>query len=496
MPADPISLLELNSRIREGMRKLFPRGVWIVAEVGEMSVNYSGHCYMELVQKDRKSGQIVARAKATVWAATFRNLRPFFETTTGQRWEAGINLMIEVTAEFHEAYGFSLNVRDVNPTYTVGEMALQRLATLKALEEAGILDMNRELDLPFPVQRIAVISSDTAAGFGDFIHHLHDNPSGLVFYSRLFPAVVQGTEAEASIIGALQSIYRYESCFDVVAILRGGGAKTDLHCFDSRDLAFHIAQFPLPVLTGIGHDRDESVADRVAWRAFKTPTAVAGFLIEQAQEALDQTEFLAGRLETLTRNFFDRQKKAQNLVRLEASRITQNALSNKLKQLNSFLYRSKTVSTRIASLAGEELRMCRYRLSRSVTSRIEQEKGRLILMPALAARTIQTRFQHEKLLLNHIEIRNQKLDPALIMSRGYALVTDNGHPIRSVRQLSPGKELILYLSDGKARTVTREIYPLDGSPASASGLPDVSVPTLPSDPSGHQSGKPPGSYTP
>lgn len=486
MTTEPVSLLELNSRIREGVRKLFPRGVWIVAEVGEMSVNYSGHCYMELVQKDPKSEQILARAKATVWANTFRKLKPWFETTTGQRWEAGINLMIEVTAEFHEAYGFSLNVRDLNPTYTVGQMALQRRATLKALEEAGVLDMNRELELPYPTQRVAIISSDTAAGYGDFMRHLHDNPSGLVFYTRLFPSVMQGVGAEASILEALEVIYRHESCFDVVAILRGGGAKADLHCFDNRDLAFHIAQFPLPVLTGIGHDRDESVADRVAWRAFKTPTAVAGFLLDQAQEAFDQTEFLARRLETLTRNLFDQQKKAQNLLRIEASRTTQNALSNKLKQLNSLLFRSKTVSTRIVAQSGETLRMCRYRLSRAATSCLEKEQGRLTMIPAFAKKGLQTRFQHEKQRLNHVEIRNQKVDPALILSRGYARITENGFPIHSVQQLSPGKEIMLYLTDGKVRTITREIYPLDESPASASASASDSDSDSDS----------PGSYTP
>ena len=461
MSAEPVSLLELNTRIREGVRQLFPRAVWVVAEVGEMNVNYSGHCYMELVQKDRGSEQILARAKATIWANTFRKLKPFFETTTGQRWEAGINLMIEVTAEFHEAYGFSLNVRDVNPTYTVGELALQRRATLKALEEAGVLDMNRELELPFPAQRMAVISSDTAAGYGDFMDHLHNNPFGIHFYTRLFPAVMQGVGAEASIVGALQTIFNHESCFDAVALIRGGGAKADLHCFDGRDLAFHIAQFPLPVLTGIGHDRDESVADLVAWRAFKTPTAVADFLLEQGKEALDQTDFLARRLQTLTQTLFARQKTESQKLLLDFTRVSHNALSEKSKQMNTLGFRYKSATRRQLGQAGESLRLCRYRLAKSAAAVTGGAKTKLSGLPMLAEKGVRKEFQTEKKRLDQMEMQNRQLNPTRILSRGYVMATLNGFAVKSVHDLAPGREMTLYLADGKARAITREIYPSD-----------------------------------
>ena len=283
----PLSLYELNHRVREAIDQSLPGEYWVQAEMSSVNVNAAGHCYIELVQKNDRGPGLVAKARATVWAGRFRMLKPYFEQATGQAFVAGISVLLLVTAEFHELYGLSYIVQDIDPAYTLGDMARRRREILQRLESEGTLRLNKELELPIVPQRIAVISSETAAGYGDFCNQLLTNPYGFAFTTRLFPAVMQGDRVEASVIAALDAVAAEAEQWDVVVIIRGGGATSDLAGFDTYELASNCAQFPLPIITGIGHERDDTVIDAVAHTRVKTPTAAAEFLVNRLVEAAE-----------------------------------------------------------------------------------------------------------------------------------------------------------------------------------------------------------------
>jgi exodeoxyribonuclease VII large subunit len=281
-PDNAISLYGLTTLIRRTIDQGLPNAYIVIAEIHSLSVNRSGHAYLDLVEKSEGGDQIIAQARATIWASQFRMIKAYFESTTGRQLQTGIKIMVKAKVTFHEIYGLSLNITDILPEYTAGEIAMQRQRTINQLKADGIFDMNKGLSLPRLVQRIAVISSATAAGFGDFAKQLHGNQYGYKFATTLFEASVQGDGAASSIIQQLDAIAELRSQYDCVVIIRGGGSKTDLACFDQLSICQHICQFPLPVITGIGHDRDESIADLVANTPLKTPTAVAQYLIDRA----------------------------------------------------------------------------------------------------------------------------------------------------------------------------------------------------------------------
>ena len=280
-----LTLFELNTLVRDKLLSTLPDRYWICAEVSEARENYSGHCYLELVDKDASTGEMRAKARAIIWATVYRLLKAYFTAETGSNIVPGIKILIQVSVDLHEVYGYTLTVHDIDPRYTLGDMARQRREVLQKLSEEGIIDMNKELSWPQLPQRLAIISSPTAAGYGDFIDQLHRNRYGYRFYTALFIAAMQGAHTEKSIIEALERIYRQEENFDGVVIIRGGGATSELNCFDSYELAQNVAQFPLPILAGIGHDRDETVIDRIANVRVKTPTAAAEWFISRAMEA-------------------------------------------------------------------------------------------------------------------------------------------------------------------------------------------------------------------
>lgn len=280
-----ITLRELQRRVKAALEGQFALPVWVSAEISEIKVNYSGHCYLELVDKDATTGEMRAKARAVIWATVYRMLKAYFAAETGTNIAPGIKLLVEVNIDLHEVYGYTLTIHDIDPRYTLGDMARQRQEILRRLTQEGIIDMNKELTWPLLPRRIAIISSPTAAGYGDFIDQLHRNAYGYRFYTTLFAAAMQGAHAGQSIIEALERIYRHEEHFDGVVIIRGGGATSDLNCFDSYELAQNVAQFPLPILVGIGHDRDETVIDSIANVRVKTPTAAAEWLIGRAAEA-------------------------------------------------------------------------------------------------------------------------------------------------------------------------------------------------------------------
>lgn len=278
---DVLSLLQLNNKIKEIIQDNFSTTFLVVAEISELKVNRNGHCYLELIQKKEEDDAIVAKANATIWAYTFRMLKAYFETETGQELRAGMKILVSVTVEYHELYGFSLNIKDIDPSYTIGDMEKKKQEIIRTLKAQGVLEMNKEIPEPLVYQKLAIISSPTAAGYGDFIKQLKENRYGYCYYMKLFPAFMQGEKTESSIIAALDKIYAYEDFFDCVIIIRGGGSQHDLHSFNSYNLAYHITQFPLPVLCGIGHDKDSTITDMVVHTSLKTPTAVAEFIVQK-----------------------------------------------------------------------------------------------------------------------------------------------------------------------------------------------------------------------
>ena len=290
-----ITLFELNRLVREAIEIEMPDEYWVEAEVAECR-EARGHCYLELIEKDEQTATPIAKASAKCWASKWAVVRPYFERTTGQRLVAGMKVLLKVYPQFHEAFGFSWIVTDIDPTYTLGDMARQRQAIIRQLKAEGVFDLQKELTLPLFCQRIAVISSETAAGYGDFCHQLDNNPYGFQFETHLFPAIMQGEEVEGSVINALTRIY--DQPFDCVVIIRGGGATSDLSGFDTLALAEHVANFPIPIITGIGHERDECILDMVSHIRVKTPTAAAVLLIEHLKGVLDGVE---GAQERITR---------------------------------------------------------------------------------------------------------------------------------------------------------------------------------------------------
>ena len=275
----PLTLYSLNNLVHNAIADALPMRYWVTGELSEVRETTVGHCYIELVQRDEETQELVAKARGTVWARIYSLLRPYFLEQTGQPFAAGLKVLLQVSVGFHELYGYTLDVCDIEPAYTIGDIARHRQQIIKRLTDEGVIGLNKELDFPQLPQRIAVISSATAAGYGDFCDQLQNNRYGFVFYPRLFPAPMQGNGAEEGIIAALDTIAQEIDNWDVVVIIRGGGATSDLGCFDTYDLANNCAQFPLPIITGIGHLRDESVLDIVAHTSAKTPTAVAELLI-------------------------------------------------------------------------------------------------------------------------------------------------------------------------------------------------------------------------
>jgi len=425
------SLLELNQRIGQHLKDCMSGFYWVVAEINELNVNSAGHCFMELIEKSPHNGQITAKARANIWAYHFRMLMPYFETMTGQRLSAGLKVMLQTSVEFHELYGLSLNVTDVNPAFTIGDLAMQRQAVIQQLIDEGVIDMNRELELPPVPQRIAVISSETAAGYGDFIDQLHHSPHGYAFHHTLFQAIMQGVEAEKSIIQALEQVFEREDEYDVVVLIRGGGSQSDLNCFNSYQLAAYIAQFPLPVITGIGHDRDETVADLVACVPLKTPTAVAEFLIHRAMAIDRQLQELARRLSDAAyfaiRQPNDRlQRLSQRLMTIIHSHVREQDM-----KINVMHLRLKNAAHTLLIQKMQKNQFLQTRLEKLTTATLSNQKTHIA----------------------HLEEKIQLLDPVNLLRRGYSITRANGKVVRNAKTLKKGQVIETALHDGRFESV-------------------------------------------
>ena len=420
-----LSLVELNGLVRQSIRTCLPDEYWVQAELSDVRANYSGHCYLEFVQKDPKSNALLAKARGIIWSNVYMRLRPYFERETGQAFVSGIKVLVKVTVDFHELYGYSLTVVDIDPTYTLGDMARRRREILKRLEDEGVLTLNKELDFPYLTQRIAVISSATAAGYGDFYNQLFHNAWGFVFYVRLFPAIMQGDKVEETIIRALEQIYQEIDHWDAVVIIRGGGATSDLSGFDTYELAAHCAQFPLPVITGIGHERDDTVLDMVSHTRVKTPTAAAEFLISRMREVAEELESYREQIRQGVPERLEREKERLDrwvsripgkvLMRLQAEQFRQENLARRMQM---------AWQTR---LVHEQYRLqLSQRLTQAVTARLQKEEHRLELL----------------------EQQVKAASPEVLLKKGYSITLKNGKAVTDASELQPGDEVQTRLAKG------------------------------------------------
>lgn len=366
----PLSLYELNTLVRETLEEGLPDTYWVQGELSEGRAGYGGHFYGELVQKDERRGTIVAKARVTCWANRYASLLREFQSLTGETLRAGLTVMLEVSVTFHQQYGFSLNILDIDPSYTLGDMARRRQQILRQLEEDGILHDNQTLPLPLLARRIAVVSSETAAGFGDFSDQLTHNDYGFPFRLRLFPAVMQGSRVEESVIQALGQIAAEADQWDVVVIIRGGGATSDLSDFDSYPLAACVAQMPLPVITGIGHERDETVLDYVAHTHLKTPTAVAAFLIDRMGAEAQRVEELGQRI---GHSVTDRLLRARHRLELIERAIRSDALN----AMNLQRQRLELMATRLRGLDPALLLRRGYSMTLTADGRLVRDVAQL-----------------------------------------------------------------------------------------------------------------------
>lgn len=436
------SLLELNTLVRRTVELGLPGQLWVEAELAEARES-RGHCYMELIQKDDSTNTPVARASAKCWRQTWMMLRAHFERTTGQMFHAGMKVRLRVYAQFHEAYGFSWIVTDIDPYFTVGDMARRRQEIVRQLKAEGVFDLNRELDFPMFAQRIAVISSETAAGYGDFCNQLADNDYGFSFTTRLFPAVMQGEQVEQSVIAALDRINRCSDEFDCVVIIRGGGATSDMSGFDTLPLAENVANFPLPVITGIGHDRDESIIDMVAHTRVKTPTAAAALLISHLKGTADLIDSCRERvLRAVSR-------------RMETERMRLGRLSERIPTLFS------VVRTRHES----RLEIMQRRLTAAITRRLTAEHHRVETLTQSLAPLTERRMTTERHRLDMLAQRAKALDPTLLLRRGYSITLHQGRAVRDAGELKPGDEIVTRLATGSiTATVTTPSNPSNKLP--------------------------------
>lgn len=424
----PLTLRELNCLVRDTLHLSLPEEVWITAELSEFRQAATGHCYLEFVEKDETAaGDFLAKAKGNIWRNTCTTILPKFRLATGQELQAGMKILALVRVTFHEVYGYSLTVADIDPTYTLGDMARRRQEIIAQLEEDGVFTLNKELSLPRPLRRIAVISAAGAAGYGDFCDQLAQ--SGYPFQTQLFEATMQGTQVEMSVIAALNRIADEMENWDCVAIIRGGGAVSDLNGFETYLLAANVAQFPLPILTGIGHERDETIIDLVAHTRLKTPTAVAAFLIETMQEEQDSVAELEQRLR----------------------HAVQFLLQQRQMEFERIAHRYQGAANLFVNRQYEHLNRTAHRLQMGANQRILSQEHRLEqILPRLSNAVQSTFLRHE----HHLEKASTTLrmaDPKRILQQGYTLTLDEeGKVVRSAQQIVEGQTIRTQFSDGEA----------------------------------------------
>ncbi len=449
---EKLSLSQLQLIIKDSLYLAMPDFYWVVAEISEIKENYAGHCYLELIEKLPDDRNVRARVKAIIWNNRYRLLKSLFENVTGESLQPGIKILVRIKVEYHEIYGLSLIISDIDPSFTVGEMAIKRQMILKKLEEDGVIMMNKELVFPFVPQRIAVISSGSAAGYSDFIRHLKENRYGYVFYTALFEAVMQGSETEQSVINAFEKIAANVGHFDVVAIIRGGGSQSDLSWFDNYNIAYYVTQFPIPVITGIGHEKDISVTDIVAFRSLKTPTAVADFLISSIAESEDHLNDLSLQIAEKTRSIITRYRDLTETFSAKLLPVARLALSNQKELISDRIIEILNIGKEYIVRSGFLPKNLHTRLIASsssflLTRKTYLERNRLDLIN-YSFKILENKKEKLSGLTNSLVI----LDPVNVLKRGYTLTSRNGMIIKSARDVRENDILETRFSDGQIKS--------------------------------------------
>ena len=413
MTGQHFSLFELNNLVRQAIEASLTGPYWVEAEVAEAREK-GGHCYINLVQNGPDLNTPIAKASAICWRQTWAMISQKFEKTTSQRFRSGLKVLLLVRPQFRESYGFSWIIADIDPTFTIGDMALRRKQIIEQLKKEGVFDLNRSLPIPLFCQRIAVVTSEGAAGWGDFKNHLLNNEYGYKFLVRLFPAIMQGEDVEKTVIAALNAINKEADNFDCVVIIRGGGATSDMSGFDTLPLAENVAQFPLPIITGIGHDRDECVLDMVANTRVKTPTAAADLLLNRLRD-------VEVRIEQAQQGIVNSVK-----TRMETEKLRLGKLSERIPSLFSL----------VKSRNEANIKLLYERLTGAVRIRLANESHRL------------------EMLSEKIKAR----DPALLLQRGYSITTVNGKAVSDASTLHEGDIIETRLNKGIIKSKTIEIW--------------------------------------
>jgi exodeoxyribonuclease VII large subunit len=447
-----LSLTELQLIIRDSLYLALPDMYWVIAEISEIKENYAGHCYIELIEKHPDEKNVRARVKAIIWSNRFRFLKSFFENITGESLKEGLKILIKTKVEYHELYGLSLIITDIDPAFTIGDMAMKRELVIRKLEQEGVFTMNKELDFPVVPQKIAIISSKNAAGYSDFINHLKENSSGYVFYAALIETAMQGIETEQGVISALDKIAINADLFDLVVIIRGGGSQSDLSWFDSYNIAYHITQFPLPVITGIGHDKDMSVTDMVANKSFKTPTAVAGFLIECMAVAETHVLKMFTDIKDISQIIIENNRnriETSGIKLLPLARIRMSGIKDKL---SGKIIEIISIGKRYTFKAGlvpvnQKSRLVSGVKSFSSGKVMELKRIRLNLLSGT-----QNSLDRNNTRLQVMESSLNILKPENVLQRGYTITSLNGRILKKSDQVKKDDLIETQFSDGVVRS--------------------------------------------
>lgn len=443
-----LTISKLNDQISKVLLETFYDSVWVTAEINHISLNRSGHCYLELIDKNENSDNITAQARGTIWANTFRMLKPYFEQTTGQAFTEGIKVLIKTKVNFHKLYGLSLNILDIDPSYTLGDLARKRKEILKKLVATGMMELNKSHTLPVAIKKIAVISSESAAGYEDFMNELKHNEYNYKFDCKLFEAFMQGSKTESSVLNALNSINDEIENFDVVAVLRGGGSKADLSAFDNFEIASYIMQFPIPVFTGIGHERDESVCDIVANLSLKTPTATADFIVSHNRNFEERIESIFDSVHDYAAEFFSDNKLLIRDISTKISLAVPKIIKNQNEILNKISYHSHIKAKRFLQSKENFLNNKTHLLKTLSPSKIIQKREQLNNLQHWLGNSPISMIRHKKAELERYSQLIRITDPKQVLKRGYSITSINGKAMKSASQISSGSILQTKLYNG------------------------------------------------
>lgn len=445
---EKLSLTELQLIIRDSLYLALPDMYWVTAEITEIKENFAGHCYLELVEKTSEEKNVSARVKAIIWSKRYSFLKSFFENSSGESLKEGLKILVKVKIEYHEIYGLSLIIIDIDPSYTIGEMALKRRLIIKRLEDEGIFTMNKESAFPVVPQRIAVISSKNAAGYSDFINHLTGNSNGYVFYTCLIDTIMQGSETEQSVIKSLDKIALNTGLFDLVVIIRGGGSQSDLSWFDNYNIAYYITQFPLPVVTGIGHDKDMSVTDMVAYESLKTPTAVADYLIGCMNDTENHLMEISSGITNISRMIIEKNRIRIDSCRIKLNPVARLMLSEVKEELSGRIFEIINKAREYIGRAGLSPVNQKSRLISSIRSftsvkDLSLKQNRLDLF----------KFTSGSLKSNNIRVTGlesvlEMVRPENVLRRGYTITSLNGKIIKSRAEVKADEIIDTQFSDG------------------------------------------------